>query len=119
MRTYQTVFDNIAQYPEYRAGVEYWSPEVLNYHIDYDRTDDPNFIFNSVNTFARNVYINLGGRKGEFADNELILKYLTVEDERAYTADENPFFVNPTLGDYRIREGADFADIHFEEIGRY
>jgi hypothetical protein len=28
-------------------------------------------------------------------------------------------FVNPTLGDYRIREGADFPDIEFEKIGRY
>jgi len=32
---------------------------------------------------------------------------------------ENPLFVNPTFGDYRIREDADFANIPYEKIGRY
>ena len=44
--------------------------------------------------------------------------YTTYENNAAYTFGENPIFVNPTLGDYRIREGADFPDIHFEDVGR-
>lgn len=36
-----------------------------------------------------------------------------------YSVDENPFFVNPSIGDYSIREGVDFYDIPFEKIGRY
>ena len=42
-----------------------------------------------------------------------------MENNRAYGLDENPFFVNPTIGDYRIKEGADCPDFPFEEIGRY
>ena len=47
------------------------------------------------------------------------LIYTTYEDEAAYTYAENPIFVNPTLGDYRIKDGVDFPDIRFEDIGRY
>ena len=36
-----------------------------------------------------------------------------------FTTDENPLFVNPTRGDYRLRDGVDFPDIHFEDIGRH
>jgi hypothetical protein len=36
-----------------------------------------------------------------------------------YTMKENPFFVNPSIGDYRIREDADFLKIPYEKIGRY
>ena len=45
--------------------------------------------------------------------------YATAEGNAAYGLDENPVFVNPTLGDYRIRDGVDFPDFHFEKIGRY
>jgi len=36
-----------------------------------------------------------------------------------FTLAENPIFVNPSIGDYSIREGVDFADNRFAEIGRY
>ena len=32
---------------------------------------------------------------------------------------ENPLFVNPTFGDYTIKDGAGIMDNHFAEIGRY
>ena len=41
------------------------------------------------------------------------------ENNVSYSVDENPFFVNPSIGDYRIREGVDFYDIPFAKIGRY
>ncbi len=41
------------------------------------------------------------------------------EKNRDYTTSENPFFVNPSVGDYSIREGADFVDNHYSKIGRY
>ncbi|MBQ2469077.1 MAG: hypothetical protein II503_05265, partial [Clostridia bacterium] len=62
---------------------------------------------------------NSTGKPGGISDDELILKYLTVTNETGFTLDENPLFVNPSRGDYRIRDGVDFPDIHFEEIGRY
>ena len=33
--------------------------------------------------------------------------------------DENPMFVNASIGDYRIIEGKGFYDIPYEKIGRY
>jgi len=36
-----------------------------------------------------------------------------------YTLDENPYFVNPAVGDYRVLDGADFFKIPYEKIGRY
>ena len=70
------------------------------------------------------VLVNgLAVRKPEQKVNELTDKYhkryITVSGLRGFTLEENPLFVNPTLGDYRIREGVDFPDIEFEKIGRY
>ncbi|MBQ6262575.1 MAG: S-layer homology domain-containing protein [Clostridia bacterium] len=118
LKAYTTLFENIDKYPEYRAGVEIWSPEVLDYHFDYDNMDDPNFVFNPVNTIVDNVYINNTGAVDELTDKYQI-KYVTIGGLRGYTLDENPFFVNPTAGDYRIKAGADIKDIQFEKIGRY
>jgi len=41
------------------------------------------------------------------------------DNNLSFTLDENPIFVNPALGNYSIREGADFEDNHFAKIGRY
>jgi hypothetical protein len=41
------------------------------------------------------------------------------ETNKSYTLNENPLFVNPSIGDYRIREDAEFAGIPYEQIGRY
>ena len=51
--------------------------------------------------------------------NEDVSLFSKVENNLEYTIDENPVFVNPTLGDYSIREDADFFKIPFYEIGRY
>ncbi|MBQ6677265.1 MAG: S-layer homology domain-containing protein [Clostridia bacterium] len=112
------VFALIDEYPEYRAGIEKWSPEVLNYHLDYDNLDDPYFVMNPVNTVRDNVYFNEKGVTdtggGKYEDI-----YVVLEDNRGYTYEENPMFVNPTVGDYRSQDGVDFPDVQFEKIGRY
>ena len=41
------------------------------------------------------------------------------EGNLVFELDENPLFVNPAIGDYRIRENADFLKIPYEKIGRY
>ena len=112
------VFALIDEYPEYRAGIEKWSPEVLKYHLDYDNLDDPYFVMNPVNTVRDNVYINEKGVTdtggGKYEDI-----YVVLENNRGYTYEENPMFVNPTVGDYRTQDGVDFPDVQFEKIGRY
>ena len=48
-----------------------------------------------------------------------VKQYGEVYDNLELTEEENPFFINPTRGDYRMREDADFFHIPFEEMGRY
>ena len=84
---------------------------------DLDRWKDKDFCENSSLIIKGNRGFNENAETTEY--EELIAKYSTIEDNVSYTLEENPIFVNPTLGDYRIREGADFPDIEFEKIGRY
>ena len=118
MNKWTKVFALIETYPEYRAGIEEWCPEVLKYHLDYDNLDDPYFVMNPVNTVRDNVYVNKNGTPDrETGKYESI--YVTVEGNRGYTFEENPMFVNPTIGDYRVTDTSVFPDIQFENIGRY
>ncbi|MBR6291082.1 MAG: S-layer homology domain-containing protein, partial [Clostridia bacterium] len=113
------VFGYIETYLEFRAGIEQWCPEVLNYHLDYNNMDDPYFVMNPVNTVKDNVYINSHGDT-DAETGVYTQRYVTIEGNRGFTFEENPMFVNPTLGDYRLRADAeDFPDIEFEKIGRY
>ena len=90
----------------------------------------------SDNTFNGNVFIgseniDSTGRGGEptttyMSDNIAaggtfnFEKLGTVgENNIECTNKENPIFVNPSIGDYRIRDGVDFYDIPYEKIGRY
>ena len=118
---WRRVFDLIETYPEYREGVEKWCPGILECHMDFDNMDDCGFYLNPVNTIRDNVYFNPDGTpQTPFGDEAAYhAKYVTVEGSRGFALDANPCFVNPTRGDYRIRVGADFPDIHFENIGRY
>ena len=50
---------------------------------------------------------------------EDIVKYGEVYDNEFLTESDNPYFVNPTVGDYRLRDGVDFFSIPFEKMGRY
>ena len=91
---------------------------MLNYHLDYDNMDDRYFVMNPVNTLKDNVYINDTG-KTDVMGAKYTKIYVSVEGSRGYTFGENPMFVNPTVGDYRVTDGADFPDVEFEKIGRY
>ena len=44
---------------------------------------------------------------------------MTVSGLRGYTLEENPFFVNPNKGDYRIDPEKSDIEIPYEMIGRY
>ncbi|MBR6915853.1 MAG: hypothetical protein IKN36_05800, partial [Clostridia bacterium] len=68
-------------------------------------------------TIRNNAEINVAGATVNYYDQ--VLLYSDISNEKAYTVDENPFFINPTVGDYRMRGDADFENIPFELIGRY
>ena len=55
----------------------------------------------------------------EYGMSDENVDYLYGENNVEYSEEENPLFVNPAIGDYRIREDADFFKIPFEKMGRY
>ena len=94
------------------------TPEIFELTTDPERWDDANFVLARHEIITNNRFINSSG-KVSVPTAEYVVKYSTIGGNVGYTLGENPFFVNPTLGDYRIREGVDFPDIRFEDIGRY
>ena len=50
---------------------------------------------------------------------EMLEKFGIAEGNLKFTINDNPYFVNPSIGDYRIIEDADFHKIPYEKIGRY
>ena len=115
---WDAVREYIATVPGYAEALEERRPGATGLVFDFSRADEKDFFLAPTNTLTDNLFIN------EEADvriglNQNAADYCAVSGNRAYRNDENPVFVNPTRGDYRIREDADFPDIHFEEIGRY
>ena len=104
--------------PAYKAYAEEHWPEILGLSTDAEKWDDPNFCLARNEKITNNGYINVNGEIG-VPTQEFVVKYSTIEGNVGYTLGENPFFVNPSRGDYRIREGVDFPDIRFDKIGRY
>ena len=89
------------------------------YDLDFDPThyDDPKCVVNPTNVILRQNY-TIG--KDAFNDiDESVVTFGDVSENNIYAPDENPIFVCPAKGDYRIRDGADFLKIPFDEIGRY
>ncbi|MBQ6676682.1 MAG: S-layer homology domain-containing protein [Clostridia bacterium] len=107
-----------AEVEGFAEALEARRPGASTISLDFADVARKNFVLAPTNTFNDNLFINenkvigiyIGGNGADYA---------TAEGNAAYGLDENPVFVNPTLGDYRIRDGVDFPDIHFEEIGRY
>ncbi|MBQ6677947.1 MAG: S-layer homology domain-containing protein [Clostridia bacterium] len=104
--------------PGYAEALEQRRPGILSLSFDLADVAERNFYLAPANEIRGNVFVNEDlnlpiGLDKDAAD------YCDVGDNAAYSYGENPIFVNPTIGDYRIRDGVDFPDYHFEEIGRY
>ena len=118
--TYQrwlNIFAFFDAHPDIKEQMEAEWPGFFDITTDFDSWDKSEFCENSSLVITGNRSINKTIEDPEF--NETLAKYSTIEDNIGYTLDENPLFVNPTIGDYRIRDGVDFPDIEFEKIGRY
>ena len=115
---WNTVRTYIETVPGYAEALEARRPGILDLLFDIEYATDKAFFLAPTNTFIGNLFINEDARIHINLVNNSA-DYCTVEGNVACTYDENPVFVNPTVGDYRIRSGVDFPDIHFEEIGRY
>jgi len=102
----------------YAAWHDRW-PLMYSYHYDATRINEVECGFNVVNYIKNNAII--GAEIIDHEDNRDVTfnKYGVSENNIEYEITENPFFVNPAIGDYRIREDADFLKIPYEKIGRY
>ncbi|MBR7032581.1 MAG: S-layer homology domain-containing protein [Clostridia bacterium] len=110
-----------AQYdanPALKANTMANWPEIFELTTDLEKWDDPSFVLARNETVVNNRFINVTGQIA-VPTSEYVVKYSTIEGNVGYTLGENPFFVNPSRGDYRLKDGVDFPDIQFEKIGRY
>ena len=97
-------------------AAEMW-PGYFDITTDVNRWQEKNYCSYNSLVITGNREINEPGAAYEYPD--ILARYSTIEDNVGIRADENPLFVNPTLGDYRLCDGADFPDLEFEKIGRY
>ena len=78
----------------------------------YKETD----LYKAPMNYCHNNY-HFDGASSEFADKWVELS--DHENNLTFAADENPIFVDPTHGDYSIRDGVEYLDNHFDMVGRY
>ncbi|MBQ6789504.1 MAG: S-layer homology domain-containing protein [Clostridia bacterium] len=91
-------------------------PDMFSYSFDPADIDDPKCIFHTVQYITNNAVIN----KDKSMDYGEYYEMFAVKDGTvAYGLDENPFFADPTHGDYTITDTSKFADNQFDKIGRY
>ncbi|MBQ7475438.1 MAG: S-layer homology domain-containing protein [Clostridia bacterium] len=102
--------------PGYREELEKRRPGASTFSFDLLNPENENFFLAPVTTVTGNVFFNRDDEVRVYAVNE---EYLHADGNEAHDLTENPYFVNPTIGDYRIKEGADCPYFPFEEIGRY
>ena len=118
MQAWQRIHEYAETVPGYAEALEVRRPGALNLSLDPADAGSKNHVMAPTNTFTGNLFFNENAAvKIELIGNTA--DYCTVGNNAGYTLDENPIFVNPTVGDYRIRDGVDFPDIEFEKIGRY
>ncbi|MBQ7474424.1 MAG: S-layer homology domain-containing protein, partial [Clostridia bacterium] len=118
-KSWKAFFDRLDANPEMKAGFEEKYPEVFDMSLDLADVNSPAFVLNPYNVIRGNLSITRTRESEEDLIGEVSRPWCVIEGNTFFTREENPIFVNPTRGDYRIREGADFPDIHFEEVGRY
>jgi hypothetical protein len=104
-------------HPEVKEEAARKWPELFTFTTDLSRWQEREFCENSSLVITGNRSFNETAKQPEFVD--IFARYSTIENNIAYSYEDNPLFVNPTLGDYRVRDGVDFPDIRFEKMGRY
>ena len=87
-----------------------------NYKVELDLEDffNRNSAFVQNNTVTDNYFFD-----SVIQFDENAVKVGTFENNVEVSTNENPFFANPTIGDYSVVKGEGLADNHFAKIGRY
>ncbi|MBQ6263383.1 MAG: S-layer homology domain-containing protein [Clostridia bacterium] len=116
-KRWKDLLQKIETDPEWRAAAEANLPGLLELTYDLDRWAEPEFVLNAANDVYCNAAFSQSGEGFEFKNT--VTDYGEYHDNAGYTLEENPIFVNPSTGDYRVRGGVGFDGFEFEKIGRY
>ncbi len=103
----------------YSTWLERW-PSMYNYDYDPSHMGQPNCIYTSAHRVRDNIFVekSAGVVSGSEMDlGETANAHGDVGNNLKYRDDENLFFVDPTHGDYSIRDGADFEKLDFTTAG--
>lgn len=88
-------------------------PEIYDTSFDPADVGSPNCIYTPLTHSSGNAGFDV-------KVNDVGPEYVGVDDtNKNYRTNENPLFVNPSIGDYSIREDVDFFKIPYDRIGRY
>ena len=114
---WKSTLDYYYEHPDVMARLSEMWPGYFDITLDVTRWREPEYCSNNSLVITGNREINLTGAEREYSD--MIRLHSVIEDNLYYASDENPLFVNPTRGDYRLKSGVAFPDVEFEKIGRY
>ena len=112
-------FSMLEANPYYKGIVLTERPEVFGLSVDPADILKSNFVLAPYNVLKNNLSVSLHPEIEKVSVDDSIGDLVDVEGNRTVGTDVNPGFINPTLGDYRLKDGADFIDIPYSEIGRY
>ena len=123
--TYSTTVGDIPTDP---AALKIWQdrwPELFEAldekdEITADRLTDSTLMANSAGSTYKDNFAFGPSRLEDFNFDESATWFNTIENNVRYTTENDPqIFVNPAIGDYRVKEGSGFPKTEFEKIGRY
>ena len=119
IRVYAIYLDANTSYQEVYGNIFYNSGFGVVQNGGHDNIIDGNVFLHGNYAIGPASLTRMSGNAafGSMIDEEM--SNAVGENNVMYSLDENPLFVNPSIGDYRIREGVDFYDIPYEKIGRY
>ena len=102
---------------EGEEGYEIWRetfPSLYEFTPDVDNPTEYTSFFCPWDSIHNNGFIEKGD-----GILDIFKLYGDVYDNVTTPPEENPYFVNPTKGDYTLKDGVDFFYIPFEQMGRY
>ncbi len=115
---WKTFLNTLAANPALQEQFFTAYPELATLTLDVTRAGEPEFVL-----FPRNYIRNNWQFRDKITDLNIDeddpVGYIIREGNVCYTLTENPCFVNPSAGDYRIVEGSGAPEIHFEQMGRH
>ncbi|MCQ2455773.1 MAG: hypothetical protein MJ096_00285 [Clostridia bacterium] len=103
---------------EGEEGYEVWKaqfPSLYELEPDVEHPENYNSFFCPWNSIHHNLLVNATSNVFNCATERLG----DVHDNEWLDDSENPYFVDPTRGDYTLKDGVTFFEIPFEKIGRY